>query len=161
MTDKRSLPNEEIIQRLESLKQVGAEYPGDLLKKRRTSFRNAAMGLVVAVPVIGIGKGLLHLLPHTTEAALKVILVSVLMVEAGLGAYVFRDQILNWLAVETVTPTYTLPSRTPQPNLTSSGTPTFSPTATVTATIFFVDPTKKPHPTDLGYHYGQTRTPSR
>jgi hypothetical protein len=177
VTDKLSPQDEDIIRRLRSFENAGSDYPADVLEKRRASFHNAARGLVVAVPAAGFVKGLMHYLLHTTEAALKVILVCELLAATGLGAYLYRDQIKNWLAFETGRPTVTLSSRTPLPTMTSAATLTTTPTApatptpiptapatptptrTATATIFSAEPTQTPRPTNPGNHYGQTQTP--
>ena len=181
MTDKLSPRDEDIIRRLRSFKNAGSDYPADLLGKRRASFRNAAMGLTLPLPAAGFVKRLMRYLLHTTNAALKVILVSALVVMAGLGVYLYRDQIrdqiMNWLASDTVTPTVTLSSHAPLSTLSGTATPTPIPTAaatpttahmatttptptpTATGTIFTVEPTQTPRPTDPGHHYGQTKTP--
>lgn len=156
MTNNRSSQDEEIIRRLESLKNDGREYPPDLLEKRRNSYNKATRGLIVGVPAGGILKGLLHSLPHTGEAILKTVLISALVVEAGVSAYVFRNEIRDWL-VGTEAPTVVVSPYVIQPTITS--TATFTPTSTPTETATLLEPTKKPHPTDQGLHLGQTKTP--
>lgn len=153
MTNKVPLQDEELIRRLGKLKDAGAGYPADLLEKRRAFFRNAVMGLTLPIPAAGIIKGLVHFLTHITWGTMKGILIGAIVVELGLSAYLFRDEIKDWLTSETATPAVTFPSRTPRPTLTSTATPTPTLTASTTMT------TPKPHPTDPGHHYGQTQTP--
>lgn len=151
MTSKLSPQDEEILRRLLNLKNTGANYPADLLEKRRNAYQRAAMGLVLGVPALGIGKGLLRFLPRTGPAIFKSVLIGALAIEAGVGAYVFHDQIIDWF-VGTETPVVTVLPSIPQPTMT--GTATFTPTPTETITL--VDMLR---PTDQGYHYGQTKTP--
>jgi len=171
MTERLSPRDKDIIRRLRSLKNAGSDYPADVLKKRRASFQNAVLGLTLPIPAAGFVKRLMRYLLHTTNAALEVILVSALVIAAGLGVYLYRDQIRdqiqNWLASEMGRPTVTLSFPTPQPTMTSTATLTTTPTATATltttptatGTIYTVEPTQKPRPTDQGHHYGQTKTP--
>lgn len=153
MTDEFKPQDEEIIQHLKALSQTSAEYPANSLKKRRKSFRKEARGLLIAVPLAGFLKSPLSFLTQVPAKTLEFVLVGVLLAEVGLSAYVFRDQIRDWLSTETSTPVILQSTWTPQP------TQTETPTPTQTATLPVPTSTQKTPPTNQGFHFGQTKTP--
>jgi len=157
VTDKITPGDEKIIEHLRTLKHAGKNYPVDIFKKRRASFRKETSGLILAGPGAGLLKGRFHFLAQIPAKSLEIILVSVLVAEVGLSAYLNRDQIKNWFGVETSTPTVIHSIYTHQPTLT--GTPTATLTPTETRTKLFATPTRKTSPTNPGWHYGQTKTP--
>lgn len=157
MTDQHSPQDYEIIEHLRRLKASGADYPVEPLNKRRASFLKKVNGFALFAPFAGLSKGRFHFLSHLTGKGVEAVLVSLLAVGAGLGVYLSRDQIKDWLTPQTSPPAVTLSTSTP--TLTLTLTPTLTPTPTETLLPEGPTSTKKPIPTDQGYHYGQTKTP--
>jgi len=112
MTDKFSPSDEEIIQNLRSLKDSGQVYPEHSLQKRRALFQQTATTLVLTGPALGFPKDPFHYFSHLPARVVEMIMISVLVVEAGLGVYLFRDQIKGWLFPGSDTPTVLLSTRT-------------------------------------------------
>jgi hypothetical protein len=157
VTDLHSPQDYEIVERLRRLKTSRADYPVEPLKKRRASFMKKVNGFALFAPFASLSKGRFQFLSHLSAKGAEVVLVSLLAVGAGMGVYLSRDQIKDWLTPQTSTPAITL--STSRPTLTPTLTPTFAPTPTETLLPESPTSTKKPIPTDQGYHYGQTKTP--
>lgn len=155
MKDNFSPQDEEIIRQLKNLDRAAPEYPANTLQKRRDSFRKAADGLIMGIPAAGLLKGRFGSLGHLTARTLEIILIGTLLVEAGVGAYLFRDQIREWFMAETSKPVVLQSTWTPRPTRTE----TPSPTPTMTATLTFPTANLKTPPPDQGLHLGQTKTP--
>jgi hypothetical protein len=157
VTDEFSPQDKEIIQHLKALDNSSAGYPAQSLKNRRDAFREEASALIIGLPAAGFLKSRLGFLSNIPAKTLEYILIGVLVAQAGLGAYIFRDEIREWFTAETSTPVTLQSTWTPRPTLTE--TPTATETATSTATITLPTATLKTPPTDQGLHLGQTKTP--
>lgn len=125
--------------------------------KRRASFQKTVRGFVLIAPFAGLSKGRFHFLSHLSGKGVEAVLISLLAVGAGLGVYLTRDQIKDWMVAQTSTPAITLTTNTPSHTL--SLTPTLTLTPTETLLPESLTSTTKPITTNQGFHYGQTKTP--
>lgn len=154
MTERHNPQDEELIQKLKRLQQYGSPYPPELLRKRQRNFRKNLRNMMVVPPFIGFFKNPVNYLTHLPAKAVEGLLIGTLVATTAGSAYLLRHQIADWLTPDP-TPTLTVITSTPV----SSQTPTTTLTSSPTPTLLPSEATEKPHPTDQGYHYGQTKTP--
>lgn len=150
---KRKFNDQDVLKLLSVLKKTTNDYPTEMLQPRRTLYMKQVAAMVVLSSTAGIGTraseggasgsgvgagaGLFPL-----GKFLETALVITIVVEAGVAAYIYRDQIADFInstffpAVESpATPTAD-PSITPAVvSVLSGGLMTESPAATATVTV--------------------------
>jgi F0F1-type ATP synthase membrane subunit c/vacuolar-type H+-ATPase subunit K len=145
-------PKEQVvIDLLGKIKNSHGEYPNSLMIPRREKYLKQVAGIGLG---IGLGAGIkattktprggssiLHLPAFTASSLFETILVIAIIVEAGIVAYNFRDNIFEFLVslsstprVEEVTLTSSVESPQPETGISDSPTPVETPTASSTVT---------------------------
>ncbi|HXF84405.1 MAG TPA: hypothetical protein VNK49_03370 [Anaerolineales bacterium] len=187
---KHAVSEKEIIEYLRSLKLAEGDYPSDLFKARREMFIRQAASLAMTLHLSGGNGGGISsssashstFLP-TMGTLVEIVLVTVIIIEAGLTAYLYRERIaerLNPTASPRVEQTIEAPANPLLENISITGeipvsaTPSPASTTTATGTLSSTTPTAQetnikdtqvsgtPTPRDHpGLHLGQTPKPER
>ncbi len=196
MNDRQQLNQSELIALLGQLKNKKAQYPAELQVARRAAF--VAQIQAINLPSHGggqqggqgyggqdasAGSQFMGAPAHAIETALQYVLAGLVAVMVGTAAYVYQDEIRDFInpptpaieMIDTAAPTLTplntateIPSDTPTPTIAVS-TPTpnkddgqpIVPTPTLEPAPTQPPPTQPPPPTPTnpGLHLGQTKTP--
>jgi len=181
---------QKVIDLLAKLKNADTGYPNKLMASRRQSYlrqmANIGLGFGVGSGINKIaktGKGTTSNLPTSTGSLLETIIVSAIVIEASVAAFIYRDKIVEIFQSSSSDPKVeqlsspviesTLPeiviSATPSIVVTPTLTPTISPTA-LPSIIQYADnevkeqnvstPTPRPKKNN-GNHFGQTPKPTK
>lgn len=157
MNKKTQIQEDELIQALAKMQNVGPEYPAESLDKRRTQFHSAVSGFAISIPLILLLKNIWQKIAW--HLILKIAVVSSVTAATIVGVYVLQKQISKWLPVTTPaisTVQATVNNSTYSFTQTATNTPSMPPT---TKPSFTPTPTRI-RPTDRGKHLGQTQTPN-
>ncbi len=173
------LQDQDVILLLEALKNQETTYPAALMEQQRNAFKKGAAlfgASVVVWSLFGL-KGTLKV--AVLENLLKWVLIGALAVQVAAGGYIYRDQIRQLFmtptppVIEPLGPLVqpystavevkpTIPSATPEPEVTTLPSPTARATLTPMPTFdpnSVVEPSFTPGPTLPGNRLGITPTP--
>ena len=164
------LNRKETIKLLKRLESVKAEYPVDMLAARRAAFLEQASSAGVGIDGTKLGAQVLSKSAHLVEKALQYILVGMLAGLSVATAYVYREDISEFLfpkqsegMIIDALPISTLeiPSSSPMPTMTLTPTamPVYIPSTSTPKSDSNPNPVGTSTPTVPGLHLGQTKTP--
>lgn len=143
---KQQFSDTDVVKLLANLKDAGNGYPADMIRSRRDAYIKQAAAMSVLVNTAGDGtmggtNGGASAGSASLGTLLEIALVTMIVVEAGAAAYVYRDQIADFFnstlapKVEVVSsPPGGFPSEIPASEKTSTMTPVATATFTVTVT---------------------------
>jgi hypothetical protein len=166
---KQEFSDKDILELLSNLKNAENNYPLEMIQSRRDLYKKQAATMAVLVKTTGNGTmagdgGSANAGPASLGTFLEVALVIMIVVEAGVAAYIYRDQIADFIhstlspkvevevdplrdststpvllpaageELDTATPT-ALPIDTPTITVTVTGTATDTPPATSLPTL--------------------------
>lgn len=183
----------EIVELLKKIKDRGGKYPRKMLASRRQAYLSqvasigAGLGLGTGAKAVAKttrgGSATAQLPAISTSTLVEALLVTAIVVQAGIVAYNYRDRLADFFRTFSSTPTIVeivpsprTESSAPEgvPSLPATPTSTDTPTTTVTTTgsptvetgdedpsAQTVDATATPQPKDdNGNHFGQTPRPT-
>lgn len=143
---KQKFSDADVVHLLTNLKDAGNGYPAEMIRSRREAYIKQAAAMSALVNTAGDGtmggtSGGASTGSASLGTLLEIALVTMIVVEAGAAAYVYRDQIADFFnstlapKVEVVSsPPGSFPSEIPASEETSTMTPVITATFTVTVT---------------------------
>ncbi len=99
---KQKFSDKDILGLLSNLKNAENNYPSEMIQSRRDLYRKQAAGMAVLVKTTGNGTMAgngesANAGPASLGTFLEIALVIMIVVEAGIAAYIYRDQIADFI----------------------------------------------------------------
>ena len=93
---KQKFSDKDILELLSNLKNAENNYPSEIIQSRRDLYKKQAAAMAVLVKTTGNG-GSANAGPASLGTFLEIALVIMIVVEAGVAAYIYRDQIADFI----------------------------------------------------------------